>query len=130
MFRSNRALAAAIAVTIALTGIAFAAPKAKTTERSVVGTLEKVDGQTITVKTAKGVETFSVTPTAQIRHNTASVALANLGSQTGSRIKVRYSEANGQKQAEALTVSDPPAKPAAKAAAKPAAKPAAKAAKP
>lgn len=125
MLGSNRSLVVALAATVALAGVASAAPKAKTTEHSVVGTLQKVEGQTITVKTQKGDETFNVTPTAQIRHNSATVALANLGAQTGSRVKVRYSEANGEKQANAVTVSDAPAVKAS-ASKTPAAKPPAK----
>ena len=125
MLGSNRSIAAALAVTVALAGVAFAAPKGKTAEHSVVGTLQKVDGQTITVKTSKGDETFNVSPTAQIRHNSATVALSNLGAQTGSRVKVRYSEANGQKQADSVTVSDAPAAKASASKA-PAAKPAPK----
>ena len=105
MFRINRMLAAAAIAAVALGGSSLSASTAKPKAQSLVGTLQKVDGQTLTVQTDKGTETLTLAPKAEIHHGSKSIAAADLSSQTGSRVKVRYMSANGQKQAESVTVS-------------------------
>jgi hypothetical protein len=113
MFRISRMPVAALVTALALGGSSlFAAPAAKAKAHSIVGTLQKVDGQTLTVKTDKGTEVLTLAPTAHIAHGSSSIAAADLSRQTGSRVKIRYMDANGQKQAESVTVSA--SKPAAK----------------
>ena len=69
------------------------------------GTLQKVDGQTLTVQTAKGPETVMLAPSARITENGKTLQAAQLSGDAGSRVTVRYTEVNGQKQAQAVTVS-------------------------
>jgi hypothetical protein len=73
--------------------------------QSLVGTLQKVEGQTLTVQTSKGTETVTLAPNAHIVHGSKTVAASDLSSATGSRVKVRYMTSNGEKQAETVTVS-------------------------
>ena len=112
MNRVSRVIAASLVAVPLLAGSAFAAPaktaKAKSPSaksQSLVGTLQKFDNQTLTVQTSKGTETVTLAPNVQVRHGSKTMAASALGSQTGSRIKVRYNEANGQKQARSITVS-------------------------
>jgi hypothetical protein len=112
MFRIHRVLAAAAIAAVTLAGSSLWAAPAKAKAQSLVGTLQKVDGQTLTVQTQKGTETVTLAPTAKILHGSKSIAAADLSGQTGSRVKVRYMNSNGQKQAESVTVSA--AKPAPK----------------
>ena len=112
MNRVSRVIAASLVAVPLLAGSAFAAPaktaKAKSPSaksQSLVGTLQKFDNQTLTVQTSKGTETVTLAPNVQVRHGSKTMAASDLGSQTGSRIKVRYNEANGQKQARSITVS-------------------------
>ena len=105
MFRSYRSLAIALIATLALAGASLSAAPAKAKSASITGTLQKVDGQTLTVQTAKGAETVMLAPTAQIRRGSAKLGAADLSSATGSRVKVSYTEVNGQKQAKTVTVS-------------------------
>jgi hypothetical protein len=107
MARSMRLIAVAVVAVLALAIPAFAAQaktdKAKTMTLS--GTLQKVDGQTLTVQTAKGSETVMLTPTAQIRRAGKSVAATDLGGESGSRVTIRYTENNGQKLAQSVTLA-------------------------
>jgi hypothetical protein len=113
MFRIHRMLAAAAIAAVTLAGSSLsAAPATKAKAQSIVGTLQKVDGQTLTVQTEKGTETVTLAPAAKIQHGSKSIAAADLSGQTGSRVKVHYTTANGHKQAESVTVSE--SKPAAK----------------
>jgi maltose-binding protein MalE len=104
MFRSYRSLAIALVAVIALAGASLsAAPKAKSA--SITGTLQKVDGQTLTIQTAKGPETVMLTPTAKIRQGSKTLAASDLTADTGARVKVTYTSANGQKQAQMVSVA-------------------------
>lgn len=105
MFRIQRMLAAVSIVAITLAGSTLSAATTKAKTASLVGTLQKVDGQTLTVQTSKGTETVTLAPNAHIVHGSKTVAASDLSSATGSRVKVRYMTSNGQKQAEAVTVS-------------------------
>jgi hypothetical protein len=108
MFRSvtMAVVASALALVVAATP-ASAAAKAKTAkEHSMVGTLQKVDGQTLTVKTSSGAaESVTLTSKAHITKNGKALQASQLSSDTGSHVKVRYTESKGQKQADAVTVS-------------------------
>ena len=106
MFRSYRSLALALVAVVALAGAGLSAQaKAKAKSASVTGTLQKVDGQTLTIQTSKGTETVMLAPTAQIRRGSKTLAASDLSSETGARVKVTYTETNGQKQARMVSVS-------------------------
>ena len=104
MFRSDRSLAIALVAVIALAGATLSAP-AKAKSVSLTGTLQKVDGQTLTIQTTKGAETVMLAPTAQIRRGSKTLGAADLSSETGARVKVTYTDVNGQKQAKTVSVS-------------------------
>ena len=104
MFRSYRSLAIALVAAVAMTGAGLSA-QAKAKSASITGTLQKVDGQTLTIQTAKGPETVMLTPTAQIRLGTKTLGASDLSTETGQRVKVTYTEANGHKQAKMVSVS-------------------------
>lgn len=103
MFRSYRSRALALVAALALTGASLSAA-AKTTA-SITGTLLKVDGQTLTIQTTKGSQTVMLAPTAQIRLGSKTLGASDLSTETGARVKVTYTEANGQKQAHMVSVS-------------------------
>jgi maltose-binding protein MalE len=110
MFRSVTMAVIACASVLALVATpASAAAKTKTAkEHSLVGTLQKVDGQTLTVKTSTGAaELVTLTSNAHITKDGKVIQASQLSSDTGAHVKVRYTESNGQKQADAVTVSQP-----------------------
>ena len=114
MTRSIRLIAAAVVAVLALAMPAFAA-QAKTAKEktlTISGTLQKVDGQTLTVQTAKGPETVMLGPTVQIRRAGKTLAASDLGGESGSRVTVRYMESNGQKMAQSVTLAAAPKAPA------------------
>jgi hypothetical protein len=103
MVRYYRTAVAFVAAAL-IAGTALAAPaKAKT--GSIAGTLQKVDGQTLTIQTQKGPETVMLTSSAKIHSGSKTLAASDLASQTGANVKVHYTESNGQKHAESVTVS-------------------------
>ena len=103
MVRYYRTAVAFIAAAL-IAGSALAAPaKAKT--QSIAGTLQKVDGQTLTIQTQKGTETVMLASSAKIQSGSKTLAASDLASHTGANVKVHYTETNGQKQAESVTVS-------------------------
>ena len=72
---------------------------------ALVGTLQKVDGQTLTIKTAKGTEDVTLAPSARIHVGSKTMTAADLNHETGARVKIRYTEKSGQKQAQSVAVS-------------------------
>ena len=106
MFRSlfTRVAMSAAAIAVALASLAAAAPARQHTS-ALVGTLQKVDGQTLTIQTSKGVETVTLAPGATVHLGTKAMNVSELNAQTGSRVKIRYTENAGQKQAQTVTVS-------------------------
>ena len=90
---------------------------------SVVGTLDKYDSgaNTIVVNTGKGTETLSLSSTSAVRMGAKTMSASDLSAHTGDRVKVRYSESNGQMTVQSVQIQG---KPAAKqvASSKPAAK--------
>ncbi len=117
--RSIRLIAVAVVAVFALAMPAFAAQAkaAKAKTMTISGTLQKVDGQTLTVQTLKGAETVMLGPTAQIRRAGKTVTASDLGGESGSRVTIRYMENNGQKMAQSVTLAAAP-KTAAKVAKK------------
>jgi hypothetical protein len=107
MFRSFTIAAGACAVALALATVPVGAVgKTKAVkEHALVGTLAKVDGQTMTVKTSTGEQSVMLASATHITQNGKAIQVSQLSSDTGSRVKVRYTEANGQKQARVVTVS-------------------------
>ena len=114
MARSIRLIAVAMVAVLALAMPAFAAQAkaAKDKTMTISGTLQKVDGQTLTVQTPKGSETVMLAPNAQIRRAGKTLPASDLGGESGSRVTIRYMEDNGHKMAQSVTLA------AAKAAAK------------
>ncbi len=110
MARSYRSIAVAVVAVFALAMPAFAAQakaaKAKTT--TISGTLQKVDGQTLTVQTAKGPEMVMLGANSQIRRAGKTLTASALGGESGSRVTVRFTENNGQKMAQSVTLAAAP----------------------
>src|SRR5258705_7448919 len=108
--RSIRLIAVAVVAVFALAMPAFAAQakavKAKTL--TISGTLQKVDGQTLTVQTPKGAETVMLAPTAQIRRAGKTVTASDLGGESGSRVTIRYIGKKCQKIAQSVTLAAVP----------------------
>jgi hypothetical protein len=123
MRRSYRRIVAAAAffpaLTVATPTFAQAAGKA----HAVVGTLQKVDGPSITVQTKSGPEIMTLVSRSQIHQGAATVQGGSLVSYVGQKIKVRYVDANGQKQVQTVTVPTS-SKPSSSLASKPANRPA------
>ena len=61
MFRSYRSLAIACLAVVAMATTGLAA-QGKAKSASITGTLQKVDGQTLTIQTSKGTETVMLDP--------------------------------------------------------------------
>jgi hypothetical protein len=101
---------------------ATTAPKPKA--HSVVGTLDKYDSgaNSIVVNTGKGTETLSLSSTSAVRMGAKTMAAADLSSHTGDRVKVRYSELNGQRTVQSVQIQGKPAAKQVAASSKPAAK--------
>lgn len=84
-----------------------AAKSAKTPmEASAVGKIEKYDAasKTLTLSTAKGELTFVLSANATIHQGSRTLQEADVASQSGQRAKVRYTQANGQKVADAVMI--------------------------
>ena len=107
MARSIRLMAVAVVAVLALAMPAFAAQAkaAKAKTMTISGTLQKVDGQTLTVQTPKGSETVMLGATSQIRRAGKTVTPGELGGESGSRVTIRYMENNGQKMAQSVTLA-------------------------
>ena len=117
MARSIRLIAVAMVAVLALAMPALAAQakaakavQAKT--MTISGTLQKVDGQALTVQTPKGSETVMLGANAQIRRAGKTLPISDLASESGSRVTIRYMENNGQKMAQSVTLAAAPKTPA------------------
>jgi len=73
---------------------------------SITGTLERYDasGNSIVVNTGKGTETLTLASDSSIRMGAARLAPADLTAHAGHQVKVRYSEANGQRMVQTMQV--------------------------
>ena len=104
----------AAAVGLALVTSAFAAPAqaksaAKGTSHSVTGTLDRYDAgaSTIVVNTGKGTETLSLGSDSAIRMGAQHMVASDLTGHAGQKVKIRYSESNGQKMVESVQLEAP-----------------------
>ena len=128
MSRTFRLTAVAAVAAFALSMPAFAAQTktaAKTAKAAktltVSGTLQKVEGQDLTIQTAKGSEDVMFGNDVKIRRAGKTLTTSDLSGATGSRITVRYKEDNGHKMAQSVTLAAAKAAPKQVASAKPAA---------
>jgi hypothetical protein len=105
------ALAMAVAVSAAPAQAKKSTAKstAKTTAHSVTGTLEKYDAasNTITLKSGANTETLTVGSDTSIRMGASRMSPADLSGHTGQKVKVRYTEANGQRTAQSVQLEAP-----------------------
>lgn len=81
--------------------------KATTASHSATGTIEKFDAasNTLTVKTSAGEENFALGTSAKLNHGSKAIKAEDLGSMTGDKVKVHYTEASGTKTATSVMVS-------------------------
>ena len=110
MTRFYSSIAVAVIAVLALSAPAFAAQAkaakaAKAKTMSITGTLQKVDGQTLTVQTSKGSESVMLGPTSQIRRSGKTLAASDLAAASGSRVTIRYMEDSGHKMAQSVTLA-------------------------
>lgn len=109
--RTFRVTAVAAMAAFALSMPVFAAqakPAAKPVKAktmTVSGTLQKVDGQDLTIQTAKGTEEVMFGNDVKIRRAGKTLTTSDLNGATGSRVTVRYKEDNGHKMAESVTLA-------------------------
>jgi hypothetical protein len=104
----SRSLLAAItvtALTVGAAGATLTAAPLHSRGHALVGTLQKVDGQTLTIQTTKGPENVTLASSAKIREGSKTMTVADLSKETGARVKVRYTEKSGKKEAESVMVS-------------------------
>jgi hypothetical protein len=117
MSRILRSLAiAALAMSVAATALAVpaqagrpgrTASKATTpATHSVTGTLEKYDasGNSVVVNTGSGSQTLTLAAQSSIRMGATRLAPADLTAHTGQKVKVRYSDENGQRTVQTLQI--------------------------
>ena len=79
--------------------------KTSTSNHEAVGTIEKYDANRLTLKTSSGDEQFALASSAKVHNGSKIIKADELGSLTGQRAKVHYTEANGQRTAESVMVS-------------------------
>src|SRR3954447_9886583 len=100
MVRSVTMAAVIFVSALALAGApASAAAKSKSTTKqhhTIAGTLEKVDGQTLTIKTSTQSESVMLGPATHITQHGKAIQASQLSGDTGSHVTVKYTEANGQ----------------------------------
>jgi hypothetical protein len=128
MSRTFRVTAVAAVAAFALSMPAFAAqakpaarPAKAAKTMTVSGTLQKVEGQDLTIQTTKGTEEVMFGNDVKIRRAGKSLTTSDLSAASGSRVTVRYKEDNGHKMAESVTLAPAKAAPKQVASAKPAA---------
>jgi hypothetical protein len=110
-------VALAMAVTVSAAPVQATKSTAKTTTKtttkstahSVTGTLEKYDAasNTITLQSGANTETLTVGSDTAIRMGASRMSLADLSGHTGQKVKVRYTEANGQRTAQSVQLEAP-----------------------
>ena len=119
MFGSHRFMVLAMVTVLATAVPTFAAQakaggKSAAKMASITGTLQKVDGQTLTVQTAKGPETVMLSADAKVRRAGKTLPASQLAGESGSRVTIRYSEEGGHKEARSVTLAAPAAAKTAK----------------
>lgn len=95
--------ASALALAAAPASAAAKSTSTAKTHHSVAGTLEKVDGQTLTIKTSTKSEAVMLGPSTHITEHGKAIQASQLS--TGSHVSVKYTETNGQKQAQTIAVT-------------------------
>jgi hypothetical protein len=107
MFRSvMMAALVCVSALVLVATPASAAGKSKSTKtHAITGTLEKVDGQTLTIKTSTQSESVMLAPTTHITQHGKAIQPSQLSADTGSHVSVHYTETNGQKQATSVSVT-------------------------
>jgi hypothetical protein len=82
-------------------------------ERSVVGTLDRVDAAAteLVVNTTSGRQTFRLQTGATIRQGSKTVKPSELAAHKGERVKVRYRESGGVRRAEWIVLATPAPRP-------------------
>lgn len=105
MFCPARIQGAAVFALAALLAVAPAFARGGFKEHSLVGTIQKADGQKLTVETSQGVESVSVGSGCVVRRSGKVVPAEQLAGEEGSRVKVRYIEDGGTKRATSVTLA-------------------------
>jgi hypothetical protein len=114
MSRTFRSLGIGV-LAICVASSALAAPalgQAKSTaakapaSHSVAGKLEKYDpsANSIVINTGKGTQTLTLGSASSIRMGAATLTPADLTAHAGAQVKVRYSEANGQRMVQTIQI--------------------------
>jgi hypothetical protein len=115
MSRTFRSLGIGV-LAICVASSAFAAPalgqaksstaKASSATHSVAGKLEKYDpsANSIVINTGKGTQTLTLGSASSIRMGAATLTPADLTAHAGAQVKVRYSEANGQRMVQTIQI--------------------------
>jgi hypothetical protein len=105
MSRSHRTVQAAAflaAVILAAPGYAISGADKS---HALVGTLQKVEGQHITVQTSKGPEGVRLVSSSRIQRGATTIQVGDLSTYAGHRVKVRYVDRNGEKEAQSVTLA-------------------------
>jgi phage baseplate assembly protein gpV len=109
-------VAAVVVAAAAISGQAISAQAtkpAKTTSHheAVAGKLQSYDASSkvLKVQTSKGEQQFTVANDAVVRQGAKKLTADDLASHSGQNVKVRYTESNGQKMADSITVAGGPA---------------------
>jgi len=104
MRRSYRKIVAAAALFPALTIASSREIEARGKTHAVVGLLQRVDGDRVTLQTKKGVEIVTLVADSQVRRGATILESSRLGSYVGQKIKVRYVENGGRKEVQTVTI--------------------------
>lgn len=88
-------------------------PPQQSSDRSAVGTLEQVDAATqhITIATSAGRLAFRVQSGATIRQGSKTIKPSELPAHKGERVKVRYREIRGERNANWIVLAVPARRP-------------------
>ena len=81
----------------------YASPREKA--HALVGTLRKVEGQSITVQTSKGTEAVTLVSGSRIQRGAKTLQVGELSSFAGEKVKVRYVDHNGEKEVQSVTLA-------------------------
>jgi hypothetical protein len=127
MFRSLAVACIAMALAVSASAAPAQAKKASSkaaAARSVTGTLDRYDssGNSIVINTGKTTETLVLSSDSAIRMGAQRMTPADLTAHAGQKVKVRYSESNGQKTVSSVQIEGGTSKTARASTAKPPAK--------
>ena len=107
MFRSvTMAAIVCVSALVLAAAPASAAAKSKSAKsHAIAGTLEKVDGQTMTIKTSTQTESVMLGPNTHVTEHGKAIQASQLSADAGSHVSVHYTESNGQKEATSVSVT-------------------------